>query len=80
MRGGDFDPGVGCIIRAIDGTMRTGDLQCQRIGQVTGILTLSNSEELISNIIEIKPVDPEMKFHVGYQTLKGINIDSHPQL
>ena len=66
VNGGDYDPGVGCIIRAIDGTMRKDDVQCKRIAQESGILTLTNNEELISNIIEIVPSDPDRKFHVSY--------------
>ena len=66
VNGGDYGPGVGCIIRAIDGTMRKDDVQCKRIAQESGILTLTNNEELISNIIEIVPSDPDRKFHVSY--------------
>jgi hypothetical protein len=32
---------------------------------VTGILELAETEELVSNIIEIKPVDSEKKFSVS---------------
>ena len=44
--------------------MRKDDLACRRVGQETGILQLTNNEELISNIIEVTPTDPEKKFHV----------------
>ena len=48
--------------------MRKEDVQCKRIAQESGILTLTNNEELISNIIEIVPSDPDRKFHVRFNT------------
>ena len=62
--GVDFKPAVGCIIRAIDGSMRKTDVTCTYVDQSTGILTLENSEELVSNIIKITQTEEERSFTV----------------
>ncbi|KAK3098637.1 hypothetical protein FSP39_021461 [Pinctada imbricata] len=58
---GDYDPGVGCVIRAIDGSMTRDDVDVTKVSQLTGVLKLVENEELISNIIEIKAKDPDKK-------------------
>ncbi|XP_052088034.1 uncharacterized protein LOC127725221 [Mytilus californianus] len=59
---GDYDPGVGCIIRSLKGSLNREDVEVTRLDQDTGVLELTETEELVSNIIEIKPTDNEKKF------------------
>ncbi|VDI64978.1 Hypothetical predicted protein [Mytilus galloprovincialis] len=59
---GDYDPGVGVIIRSIKGSLNREDVEVTRLDQDTGVLELTETEELVSNIIEIKPTDNEKKF------------------
>lgn len=61
----DFNPGVGCIIRAIDGSMRKPDVSCVVVDQSNGLLQLSESEEIVSNIVCVKQTDEERKFSVS---------------
>ncbi|XP_050392130.1 uncharacterized protein LOC126810860 [Patella vulgata] len=56
---GDFDPGLGCIVRAINGSLHRDDLEVQRIDQMSGVFHLCENEELISNIIEVKQTNIE---------------------
>ncbi|KAK6170307.1 hypothetical protein SNE40_018725 [Patella caerulea] len=56
---GDFDPGLGCIVRAINGSLHRDDLEVQRIDQMSGVFHLCENEELISNIIEVKQTNVE---------------------
>ncbi|XP_076078607.1 uncharacterized protein LOC143048685 isoform X2 [Mytilus galloprovincialis] len=58
---GDYDPGVGVIIRSIKGSLNREDVEVTRLDQDTGVLELTETEELVSNIIEIKPTDNEKK-------------------
>ncbi|XP_067675669.1 uncharacterized protein [Haliotis asinina] len=60
--GGDFDPGVGCIIRAIQGSMSRDDVEVKRLDQISGVLSLYENEELISNIVHVQPNDKEKSF------------------
>ncbi|XP_046551468.1 uncharacterized protein LOC124261193 [Haliotis rubra] len=60
--GGDFDPGVGCIIRAIQGSMSRDDVEVKRLDQLSGVLSLYENEELISNIVHVQPNDKEKSF------------------
>ena len=69
MQAGDFDPGIGCVIRAIDGSMRKDDVTCEYINQSTGILHLNDHEELVSNIICVKQVEEDRKFGVSFNFL-----------
>lgn len=63
--GVDFTPSVGCIIRAIEGSMRKADISCSYVDQSKGVLTLTNTEELVSNIIEVKQVEEDRTFSVS---------------
>ncbi|KAL3882830.1 hypothetical protein ACJMK2_029134 [Sinanodonta woodiana] len=58
---GDFDNGIGCVIRVIEGSMKKDCVECTRINQLTGVLELLDNEELISNIIEVKQNSPTQK-------------------
>ncbi|XP_041352496.1 uncharacterized protein LOC121370984 [Gigantopelta aegis] len=60
--GGDFDPGIGCIIRTIDGSISRDDIETNSIDQLSGILQLQGNEELISNIVKVTPKDSEKTF------------------
>ncbi|XP_045204736.2 titin homolog [Mercenaria mercenaria] len=60
--GVDFNPAVGCIIRAIEGSMRNTDVKCSYVDQSEGILTLGNTEELVSNIIQVKQTEEDRAF------------------
>lgn len=62
---GDYDPGVGCIVRAITGSLNRDDVEVTRLEQDSGILELIETEELVSNIVELKPADSEKKFNVS---------------
>ncbi|XP_071113807.1 uncharacterized protein [Haliotis cracherodii] len=62
IEGGDFDPGVGCIIRAIAGSMSRDDVEVKRLDQLSGVLSLYENEELISNIVHVQPNDKEKSF------------------
>lgn len=64
---GDYDPGVGCIVRAITGSLNRDDVEVTRLDQDCGILELVETEELVSNIIEIKPANTEQKFNVRFR-------------
>lgn len=70
IEGGDFDPGVGCIIRAIAGSMSRDDVEVKRLDQLSGVLSLYENEELISNIVHVQPNDKEKSFTV--QSLQRI--------
>ncbi|WAR07099.1 DTHD1-like protein [Mya arenaria] len=61
-KGFDFRPPIGVIIRSIEGSMRKSDVKCEVFDQSTGVLVLNEAEELVSNIVNIKQTDPEMKF------------------
>lgn len=54
----------GCVIRAIEGSMKRDDVTVKAVDQLTGVLTLVENEELVSNIVSITPSDPERKFQV----------------
>lgn len=62
---GDYDPGVGVIIRSIKGSLNREDVEVIRLDQDTGVLELTETEELVSNIMEIKPTDNEKKLSVS---------------
>lgn len=55
----------GCVIRAIEGSMKRDDVTVKAVDQLTGVLTLVENEELVSNIVSITPSDPERKFQVS---------------
>ncbi|XP_052236647.1 uncharacterized protein LOC127848310 [Dreissena polymorpha] len=61
--GTDFKPSVACIIRAIEGSLRKTDVTCKCVDQSTGVLALGESEELVSNIIEIQQTDENLQLH-----------------
>ncbi|XP_012935626.1 uncharacterized protein LOC101859287 [Aplysia californica] len=54
----DFDPGVGAIVRSLDGLDRD-DLHVSLVDQLTGGLPLEQSEELVSNILHLRQTDPD---------------------
>ncbi|KAK3580678.1 hypothetical protein CHS0354_017958 [Potamilus streckersoni] len=58
---GDFDNGIGCVIRVMEGSMKKDYVECTRINQLTGVLEMLDNEELISNIIEVKQSSPDKK-------------------
>lgn len=55
----------GCVIRAIEGSMKRDDVTVKAVDQLNGVLTLVENEELVSNIVSITPTDPERKFQVS---------------
>ncbi|GFS16165.1 death domain-containing protein 1-like [Elysia marginata] len=59
---GDYDPGIGAIVRSQEGTLTTDDLKVSLVDQLTNSLPLGESEELISNIIDITPSGSEEQF------------------
>lgn len=45
--------------------MKRDDVTVKAVDQLTGVLTLVENEELVSNIVSITPSDPERKFQVS---------------
>ncbi|ESO93353.1 hypothetical protein LOTGIDRAFT_232757 [Lottia gigantea] len=59
----DFNPGIGCIIRSIKGSLDRDDIEVNRIDQITGGYQIHENEELISNIIVVKQMtDKNLEF------------------
>lgn len=56
VEGGKLASGIGCIVRALDDVLKRDDVDCRCVDQLSGILTLDDNEELISNIIELFPM------------------------
>ena len=52
---GDSGIAIGCVFRMSPNKLERDELQVQRIEQLDCSLTLGPGEELISNIIEIRP-------------------------
>lgn len=57
--GVDFNSAVGCIVRAIEGSIRQSDITCVYVDQSKGLLKLTETEELVSNIVQIKQVEAD---------------------
>ncbi|KAK3774576.1 hypothetical protein RRG08_035006 [Elysia crispata] len=56
---GDFDPGLGVVVRSQEGTVDRDSLRVSLVDQLTDSLPLGESEELISNIVSISPTVSE---------------------
>ncbi|XP_064618460.1 death domain-containing protein 1-like isoform X1 [Liolophura sinensis] len=50
---GDYDPGVGCVIRAVAGSVLRDEIIVNRVDSLADIAVLEESEELISNVIAV---------------------------
>lgn len=50
---GEYDPGVGCIIRAVAGSVSRDDIIVNRVDSLADIAVLEETEELISNVISV---------------------------
>jgi len=51
----DFDASYSCIIRALPGVLAQDDVTVTKVHQLESQLQLENNDELISNIIQLKP-------------------------
>ena len=60
MEPGEIDIPIGCIIRAIPGSLAgRDDLDVQPLDQLDDVFTLDDNEELVSQIIQINPTSGE---------------------
>lgn len=56
IEGGELPGVAGCIVRALENMLSRDDVECRCVDQLSGVLTLEDNEERISNIIELKPL------------------------
>ena len=52
---------LGCIIRALPDSANREDFSVESIDQLTGILSLTGSDELVGNIIKITHAQDDFK-------------------
>ncbi|KAL5009617.1 hypothetical protein ScPMuIL_011922 [Solemya velum] len=53
IEGGELPGVAGCIVRALENMLSRDDVECRCVDQLSGVLTLEDNEERISNIIEL---------------------------
>ncbi|CAH1788525.1 unnamed protein product [Owenia fusiformis] len=58
---GEFDQGIGCLIRGRPGEFNPDDLEVKVVKQLDATFTYNENEELIGNIVSIKPKDEDAK-------------------
>ena len=68
---GDLDIPVGCVFRALPGTLTRDEVDVERLDQLDGVLQLQDNEELVSHIIRIFPTQPEAKIQVRIHLLSS---------
>ena len=56
---GDWDTGLGCVVRSASTTLGRDDLEVTRVHAASIALPLHDSEELISNIVRLAPCLPD---------------------
>ena len=52
---GEFDQGIGVIVRGHPNVFRESSIQCYVINQLDTSFTYNKNEELVSNVIKISP-------------------------
>ena len=59
----ESDAGIplGCIIRALPDTTSREDFTVESVNQLSGVLPLQDSEDLVGNIIKVSHSDEEFK-------------------
>ena len=56
---GDWDTGLGCVVRAASTALGRDDLEVTRVHTASVAVPLHDSEELISNIVRLAPSRPD---------------------
>ena len=56
---GDWDTGLGCVVRAASTALGRDDLEVTRVHTASVTVPLHDSEELISNIVRLAPSRPD---------------------
>ena len=56
---GDWDTGLGCVVRAASNALGRDDLEVTRVHTASVAVPLHDSEELISNIVRLAPSRPD---------------------
>lgn len=51
---GDTGVGLGCVVRLCPGQLARDDIEVNRVDQLDSGLTLGHTDELVSNVVEIR--------------------------
>ena len=62
---GEFDQGIGCLIRANDLVFQQNNIKVEVMDQLKANFIYGDREELIGNIISISPVGNDVEFKVS---------------
>lgn len=71
---GEFDQGVGCLIRVEEGAFEENSIQVQVLDQLQVKFDYGDSEEIIGNFISISPAteDGDHEFRVRCSSFEAI--------
>ena len=69
---GEFDQGLGCLIRANDTNFQQSQVKVEVLDQLGAKFKYGDNEELIGNIISITPTGDEEQFKVSRVKQKPI--------
>ena len=62
---GEFDQGIGCLIRANNSVFQENSIKVEVMDQLKANFIYGDREEMIGNIISISPVGNDVEFKVS---------------